>query len=461
MIVACRRRMAAAALALLPLCWPLTEVQAQSQSRTGIAGPATCMFAPDELTGVPRLVRGRDGVFFDIDADLSEPALLNRETGLLLKTFDRLLTQKGITLVLMPLPPRGVMLSSSLDAEDPTQRVYVADEVSQSFHQLIEQLRGLGVTTVDLSSLAAEPAAPFYLKRNPHVSTSGAQAIALAVSETLTHLPAYENVPKTRIIARKTATVDVHSAMSAEIRRGCRVAYPPEREPRFVFERAAGSLFVNEGGGLQTALMLLGPEILAPGETDLPGFIGQQTQLAVANASLVNLDALDAMVRLLNTRAFWQEPPRFLIWTFPGAANLNARAPAVFRQLLPAALGACSAQALKSEAVQIRQPGSAIIDFSAKEGAATEAGPVYVHLRTEVAGISNVSLQVQYANGEVDFFKLGPSKADENGSEFFGMLSSEIREPLLRIVVRDLPVQTTGALDVRVCSGGAIGESGI
>lgn len=175
-----------------------TKLQEFSGQRLDVAGDTAIvkgldgwLFLKEELQHV------RSGKFWGPEAELVSRTKNKKYADPLpeIVAYDKLLKEKGITLYLMPVPPKVLVYPEKLD---PELTGGVAEDVAlyQEFLQLLEES---GVRSINLLPILLEKKdkAQLYCKTDSHYSGEGLLLFADAAAEVIKKEAWYQDVPKT------------------------------------------------------------------------------------------------------------------------------------------------------------------------------------------------------------------------------------------------------------------------
>jgi alginate biosynthesis protein AlgX len=411
-----------------------------------------CTFAPDEDLGVPPITRGKSDTFFNLAEDFREPTRLNPETAAFFRWLNSTLHDQRTQLIVVWTPARGYSLSEFVDPNDPSQRVYVGAEIKESSDEVVTQLRDLGLTIVDLTEIGSPgDATPFFLKREPFWTSEGAKRAAQVVKDEILSNPAYENLPKVEVAPRLITAPALQSTMLTEIRRACRQSFEPEIEPRYVFEPIVTSRLAQADEASPSSILLAGSGNVSAAASDFAGYLSQYTQLTIENQSAPQDDPFASLLNAVSTQRFKEAPPRYLVWEIPASTNINNRAPASMRQIIPAANRVCDAPDALAEAtsrlVTEKQPLLSEADFGGRPLDAREA---FLELSVPPNTGGTFDLTIEYDNGELDLLTVG-DPTNSSRTKFYGWLSPEIAARVDSISIRNVPADGLLA-SARICT---------
>lgn len=333
----------------------------------------------------PPLMQGLDGWFFR-PTDLAELYLPSKEVLALLERLSTDLAARGTRLIMMPVPPRGLVASDRLDTSVPEEALFAPAEAAAEYRALIAALARAGVAVVDLDpgKLAAGARPGFYLARDPRWRPEGARLAATAAAAAIG--PGRGDAPY------RTATVGtgaVTGLLQGDVNRLCAGAVPAETVP--VFNTAPPP---NSGG--DAAVVVAGDELVADAGANFAGFLAEAARRPVATAPAA-LASADGLLAYLDSSAFAVAPPPAIVWQIM-AADLPRLDLVTLRRLIGAASGPCNRDGRLVAAGRAEVTGSGEILRPAPGG---DRGS-YVRLTFDAAAPRRFTLAVDYADGAVD-----------------------------------------------------------
>jgi alginate biosynthesis protein AlgX len=383
-----------------------------------------------------KLYQGEDGWFFRA-GDLTEDAALPPP---MLKDIERLakaMAERGSVLVLAPTATRGQMgrmRLGSIDAET-VFRPENADKADAEFRAAAKK-RGLVV----ISPPPSDPDPGLYYKRDHHWSPRGAQLFAKDLAGTILALPAVKDLPRQTYATTAQQTIPLESVMGQQIATLCDEPLPSEDVTLYRTEAKAESaddLFADEpaegapSASSAPAIAIAGTSFSAQERFNLEGFVMQETGLSVANHSISGGAAYAALINYLGGPAWRQTPSPMVVWEFQYNSATIKEAPAAFRQIIPAAKGLCTGEAVAATVKAPLAPGAEIM-LDVPEA---KAGSLYAHIRFSDSSVRQVMTRFLHKDGEIEdvplirHARLGPAEA------FFVETSQEIAAPLAQLSV--------------------------
>jgi hypothetical protein len=192
-----------AVAAVSPFRQLCTELIASAGESSVVRGVSGWLFLKEELQ---HLAAGR---FWGEDAANASRAKNKKYPDPLpaILAYNKLLAEKGITLYLMPVPPKALVYSEMLaDGVDPA----IAGEDQQLYEEFFSLLEKNGVKTIDLlpTLLQNSSKAKLYCKTDSHYSGLGLVYFAKAAAQQLSKQSWYQGIAKTGFV-RDTRKISI------------------------------------------------------------------------------------------------------------------------------------------------------------------------------------------------------------------------------------------------------------
>lgn len=256
------------------------------------------------------LVQGRDGWLFRSQADLQTDFAPDAEGMRRFVRLHRALRARGVELVMMVQPPRGLMHADKLP-----DGVYNADAARASYLRTLHELRANGVVVPPLERLLDDPGREDYFWRTDHHWTpDGTRRTAELVAQTVRELPQYAELRRQKFVTRREGLLARGGTLAHAASDLCGYGTPKQYVAKYVTEPAGG-----EGGddlfGDETLpqVTLLGTS--NSGSTyNFAGFLSQYLEADVLNASVLGGGMDGAILAYLPSEEFRRNPPKLLIW---------------------------------------------------------------------------------------------------------------------------------------------------
>lgn len=298
-------------------------------------------------------IAAKDDWIFQTKRDLITyfPFRYNIDTELV--TLTQYFKRKGITLVLVLPPPRGMAASASLPADDPLVARYDVAVARVQYIKMLAALNAKGVYAVGDADLNAEE--DYYLKADPHWTPAGATEMARHVAEFVKNLPAYAVVPKLEFTTDNFKKEKIKGEFYSSIEKICGDDMPMDVEAQTVMTTRTQP----QDRDLKPESMPV-PAITLVGtgnSTSSANFAGRMKEFLGAdiyNAAVIDGGIEGAMLSYLGSREYKEHPPKILIWEIPSFFDLGSDSvKSMLRQLQPSVFRSCEKPLREQKDVKI------------------------------------------------------------------------------------------------------------
>jgi len=404
--------------------------------------------------------QGKDGWLFE-SADLIETLELEPVQPYLDRLSDAF-RYRGITLVAVILPTRGMVHSEMMDPTKPIFEAYSVAEAVAEYRRFLSIFHEANIIAPDLVKVAREDHGAFFFKRDHHWTNAGARATAEAVARHLYPVPGYIEVEtEQETHPFRTKAVGIEPQMGTLQRRAerfCGVRLPKENVRVFstdlvVEGSSPGEALFAELGSPPVALVGTSnsqrPEDKPPLNFD--GFLRDYLGLEVLNAAFAAAGVHGSLLAYLSSDDYLEQPPRFVIWeSLLSSWHNHESVIAEQRQAIPSIYGPCAPE---DSLIQGRVEASDALKIEVLQNNANL--PIYGHnhflyLETTDQTLVDFTLTLTHRNGRQDRVMVERSTRAPNSGRFFLELSDEIGAPLESVSLTT-PTGTSGEISARIC----------
>ncbi len=403
-----------------------------------------------------QIYQGYDGWFFK-DVDFKQNYLLAPETLSYLKRFNDALAAKGVQLVFMPLVSKSIMVYDKLTPEDIARLDYNYDEVAQSYKSFIQQLSNADILVPDLLTPIEKykgDMADLIFKIDHHWTPEGAMQDAKVIAELIKQDPAYESLPKIETTYTKLdEPLIVPSSMHVEASRLCTTPIPSESLNIYDFttvtEKNADALFVDDASASQ--IVLVGTSFSSVNNFKFRDFLEHKTKLGVTNYSIPGGELYISLISYLSSPYFKDEKPQYLIWESPSKYNYNELHASSLRQIIPSVYGTCSGENLLVEtSLSLDETTTQKPLFDGLNDMKLMGNDYYLNLTTDNLIFNKFTLNLEYDDGDGEWFNMDHSGRYKNHGDFYLELSEDIESNLSHITIENTSEVPTN-LTVKIC----------
>lgn len=373
------------------------------------------------LSGFTTLLQGRDGWLFRSDDDLRTSFGPDAEGYARLKRFNDALKARGVELVMVYQPSRGLMHADKLPAS--WRKQYNPEAARASYAATLQRFRSLGITVPNLEHLVKEGggANSYFYRGDHHWTAEGAERTAQVTAEAIKNLKAFGAIPKKSFTTERAGLWAKRGTLQKAATQLCGFGYPDQYAPKFVTSaEGGGDLFADEGA----------PQVTLAGTSNsdsaynFAGFLSQQLGIEVLNESVAGGGHEGALLQYLPSPAFQKSPPKILVWELETYHNLSKDM--FYRQTIPLVKNGCAS----------RKP--LLARTATLKGASTEAlfngGGSVQQLRSRDhlldvkfgdPGVKQFKAIVWYTNGSKETISIEHSDYIDTGGRFVVELRSD------------------------------------
>lgn len=401
------------------------------------------------------MTQGYDGWFFRISGDLKEDYALMPEAARFMTRLAEAMKARGTQMVFVSVPPRGIAGQAFLDESQPAQRDFAVRDVEKAYQGMLAGIRETGMLAPDLMNISLDKPGtetPFFFKRDHHWTSFGAREASKKVAELVKTHENYKSIKPSTYKTTQTGTLEMRHTMANEIQRLCTSQIPSEPYPQFTTRLqssgdAAADLFGDESGGDPS--VLIGSSFSAQESFNFDGFLSEATGMEIANYALSAGLLFNALVSYTSSPDFSTTHPPFLIWEAPGIYDLNQNSTPFFRQVLPAIAGDCGDKAVATGTLDVKKgEGGVLFELSPEQNVSGK--DYYIYIESSNRGLASFTLELDYGNGDGEWFQVDRSEHFNNMGRFFVELEDEISSDLTKVAISQLSnVNTT--LTARLC----------
>lgn len=387
-------------------------------------------YAADSYSRSFRLLQeGKPGWLFRSGFDLSTEFGLTDKLYREMRRFNDALKARGVDLVLVYLPPRGLADSDKLSAA--VRATYDYPKALANYGKALQQFQSLGkVVTPRLDQLMApDKGYEFYFRRDHHWSPSGAQHVARAVAESVQQLPIYAVLPKRPFETTRVGAGKKQGSIASFARRMCGFTDAPQFVD--VFSTAAAGEGDLLGETPAPWLVLIGTSNsvgdAAGFDYNFLGALEQNLSLDVLNQSVTGGGFDTAMLQYLLSEEFLHNPPKLIIWEMPYYDFISAGAHIenegklmqFFRQAVPLVSNGCSGRkALLKNQMQLHAGTNRVL-FNGGSRILPLSGKQYrMDLQFSDPNLKSVPGQIWYYNGKSEALRLQYNERIAVGGRF-------------------------------------------
>lgn len=355
------------------------------------------------LSSFVTLIQGRDGWLFRTDDDLRTDFGADPQAQRELRRLHDELSARGIELVVLLQPPRGLMHRDELPSEG---ALYNPQLAQFSYVRTLQELRNTGMVVPNFERLVYEGGhGTFYFRDDHHWRPEGARRMAEVVAATVRELPLYSSLPKTEFATNKVGLFGKRGTMAKAAQQLCGYGAPEQ----YVVQYA--TVPAEEGG----ADALLGEEAVPPitlvgtSNSDpvynFAGFLQDFMKVDVLNASVIGGGLDGSMLSYLTSAEYRDSPPRVMLWEIAPYHNLSDHD--FYRQAIPLVTGGCERRPSVLSESRALKPGRNEVLFNDGRSRSLRGGDHLLDLRFSKAP-GDLHATVWYTNGREEGIRMQP-----------------------------------------------------
>lgn len=410
----------------------------------------TCPYLKDKQRQMLyEMSQGKDGWFFRDNTDFKEDFSLSNEAAHNLSRMAEAFKQRGTTMVMIPLPVRGMVAHDFLSEEDDLQKSFDSKKALDAYSSYINDLKKTGMQVVNLAENKDIWQPEYFFERDIHWTPEGSRLTAEQVGKLVKSLPEYKKLTPAAYETKRVGDTEMKGKVLVELMRLCTSKVPAEKIP--VYETrlkatGADALF----GSSDDPSALIGTSFSDIDFLNFEGFLSQNTGLAIANYSIGAGELFVAMVSYTSSPKFATTHPPFLFWETPGHYNINVDSEKFFRQIIPAVKGECSEKeaVASGEFEVVDGKGGELLQIP--EDLNATGSDYYLFINSSNIEFVKFSLEMEYNDGDGEWFTVDHSERFKNSGRYFVELWDDIPSALTSVKLKDSD-KINAKLDVRLC----------
>lgn len=421
------------------------------------------LYAAQNKLSIPVSI-GKEGWFFRAN-ELKEQFEILPQTADYLKRLSDAFASQGSKLILMPIPLRSAAAGKYIRKDQPYQHSFNLARSRQSFQEYLRQISAIGIPVVDMfrrvDNVDEKTQQGFFLRRDVHWSPYGSMLAAESAAAALSALPDYKTIKPIAFETKFIGMLDKKELFASELQEYCDDILPPEKIPAYattqklVAEEASAdegesALFGDEDvESTQDLVVLLGSSFSAEQDFNFAGFLAEKTKMEVANFAISAGQLFNAIVSYASLPKKDRLSPRFVIWENLAHYDLN-EGERMFRQIIPAIHGECSAEEAIAHTTLKIESGKGQKIFSLPKSENIHGQNYFIYLQSNNLGLARFTLNLDYADGDGEWFTVDRTEHFNNTGRFFMELSEELDAPLTRVTLDGMD-DLNAEMKIRLC----------
>jgi alginate biosynthesis protein AlgX len=366
------------------------------------------------------LIDAQDGWLFRTQEDLRTEFGTTPAGYRMLKELRDALKSKGVELVVVYQPTRGLVNRDKLKPAD--QARFDFDRALHNYRQSLARFEQVGLWVPDLSPLADErEEQPFYFRRDQHWTPYGAERTARLVAETVKRIPGFADIPQKAFVSKRIGLMGKTGTMQNVASKLCGTSYATQYIDQFITEpkEESGSddLF---GDSANPQIALVGTSHSGK-NYNFSGFLEQHIGAEVLNVAFAGGGLEGSMLEYLGSEEFQNNPPKILIWEFSPLYDLASEK--IHRQMMATLGNGCSGKPALLASKATLRPGPNEVLVNGKQQLVTLPNNRHqIDIRFSDPSVKTLEATLWYLSGRREKIKLEkPNTADTDGRFAFEM----------------------------------------
>lgn len=395
--------------------------------------------------GIGGLFGGKDGWIFRGDADL-HPTFHTDDLALeSLRRFTVALRRRGTTLVLVLLPPRGLLAPEVVDPGAPFDLV----AARASWEAALQRVRSTGVIVPDIRAAQEAQGSPeAWFHRDHHWTSLGARLAAEAVAAAVA--PDTLGLPRSTFETTEGPPYPQEGSLRKKVEELCGPSgWPGDSYRTFHTRSTAAADLLGESF---PAVVVVGTSNANKNDRDLfnfGGWLSEALHTEVANWGVDGGGPETSLQGYLDTEEARAHPPKLLIWEIPGHVSVEVESR--YREALATLEGPCTdAEALALGGGAVDAAGVELLPPDTK----LQAAGGRITLEASDLAFLEFNLNLRYdrkaRQGTEDRFPVRRSPRQQNNGRYF--VGLDVPDGASLVGVRLVPKGPGGGtVKLRVC----------
>ncbi len=360
------------------------------------------------------LVQGRDDWLFRTDQELIQRFGPDEQGYRDLGRLAGALRARGVQLVLVYLPPKGLVHPSKILDGD-----YDFATAAASYGRALDRLRRLGIVVPDLTALLDEHGArEFYFRRDHHWTPYGARRTARLVAAAIRNQPGWQKLEHREFITRRVGLLAKYGTLQKAALQICGQDHALQYVDEFATSVAGEEEDLLLDGGGEPRVVLVGTSFSRSAYNyNFAGFLRQDLEADVLNNGVAGAGFDGALLQYLASASFRDNPPLFLIWEVPGYYPLQK--PMFVEQALALLQDGCAGRQPLLQRTVTLGPGSNEVLFNGGGRILPITGRDFIlDMRFSKSAPEKIRARLWYMNGRREKLTISHSRNIDLGGRF-------------------------------------------
>ena len=365
------------------------------------------------------LVQAQGDWLFRTQEDLRTEFNTSAEGYRRLKQLHEAFKSKGVELVVVYQPTRGLVNRNKLNPQD--KAAFDFDKALSNYKTMLGRFAQMGYVVPDLSPLTDEalpdtlPAHDFYFRGDQHWTPYGAQRTAKIVGAKVRAMPEFAGIPQREFETNKSGRMGKTGTLHNMAGQLCGTSYAIQYMDQFSTEpkgeAADGDLFGDSGN----------PQITLVGTShsgknyNFAGFLQQEIGADILNVAFPGGGLEGSMIQYLGSEEFQKSPPKILIWEFSPLYRLDQET--TYRQMMALLDNGCEGKPAQMSASTTLKPGKNELMVNSKNMDLRNSRH-QVDIRFADPSVKTLQATLWYMNGRHEDIKIDKPETSETDGRF-------------------------------------------
>jgi alginate biosynthesis protein AlgX len=418
-------------------------------------------YAKNNMDNYSVLIPGKNGWIFRTENDFRADYTLNDKTKKYLVSLTQALKSKGSDLVIVFPPARGLIHSDELLRQ--YKRKYDMEKPAalwDNYENSVAEMQRAGIAVVGIKKNEAIP--DYFYKRNHHWSASGSRLTAQKTAQLIKLLPSYQSLPKIKFRTVNQEAKPYDSSFEKAFRKICGTKVPNEIAASYTTISDSSGAALNETSlfddNSDPEVVLLGTSnsIDETSSANFEGFLKEALSADILNNAFIGGGIDTGIMSYLNSEHYKKGHGKVLIWEVPGHYDFNVMDDKLFNQIIPAAYGSCSQNALAQFNISNLAVGeNQVLDLSdaaSPQNITSYHGPLYMHLAFSNPVKQKFAVEFEYTGGGTKRQEFTRSSRYPQDGDFYTLFPMSNTNSGLSKIKLALPRALNGTqVQVQVC----------
>lgn len=401
-------------------------------------------------------LQGQGDWLFRSDIELATQFTIDDHVVVDLARMVRAFKAHGTQILMLDFPPRGVLHADKLLPGD--RRGFNDKLALANYRAALQRFRDAGFIVPDYGLLAEHPdGTEYFFHRDGHWTPDGARRTAELIADTVKTLPVYAELHKRAFATKRVGRNRHPGVLSIVASQICGGYYPSEVVLGYTTDPVESDIF---GDVPVPEISLVGTSFSATPTYHFAGFLQQNLQTDILNASLSGGNFDGGLTQYLLSDAFQQNPPKLLIWEF-GHPQIAVANPGQMRRIVPLVDNGCADKDVLLSNETAVGSGADFTDLLFNGGGqilAVKSRELVVDLKFADPAVSEFLAEAWYLDGKHEVLRVRLNDYTKSGGRFALEMNREpdfAEQPLIDFRVQVVsPLLKPTTVVAKLCRAG-------